>query len=201
MFGNYYILISNCYFSKVHVTKYGPKFNLKTSWNMGPIGLASLLEHFIFLKSPNPPQEEVATHKYSHHKISNPPFTNPIYTHDVGTQLCANGYCIIITELNVLTLCMQIDHTITYPITCIYLVYLLNWGKYYSSASTFHFKRLISQKQPNNFFSFFVYIFLGRYQCTVKYGFGWIVLKVIFKGCKVKFGLFLYGGNFSKTVW
>ena len=49
------------------------------------IVIESLLEHFIFLNvlggTPNPPQGEVATHKYLHHNISNPPFTNPVYTH------------------------------------------------------------------------------------------------------------------------
>ena len=50
------------------------------------VSLESLLEHVIFLNflggtPPNPPQGEIATHKYSHHKISNPPFINPIYTH------------------------------------------------------------------------------------------------------------------------
>ena len=50
------------------------------------VSLESLLEHVIFLNflggaPPNPPQGEVATHKYSHHKISNPAFTNPMYTH------------------------------------------------------------------------------------------------------------------------
>ena len=48
------------------------------------ICLDSLQEHFIFLNflgggPQNPPQGEVAAHKYSHHKISNPPFTNHIY--------------------------------------------------------------------------------------------------------------------------
>ena len=55
---------------------------------MGPTGLESLLEHFIFTHflgggPPNPPSGNVATHKYSHHQISNPPFTNPIYTHAI----------------------------------------------------------------------------------------------------------------------
>ena len=51
------------------------------------IVIESLLEHFIFINflgggPPNPPQEEVATHKYSHHKISNPPINKSyIYTH------------------------------------------------------------------------------------------------------------------------
>ena len=48
------------------------------------IGLESLLEHFIFLNvlgggPPNPPQGELATHRYSHHKILNPPFTDPLH--------------------------------------------------------------------------------------------------------------------------
>ena len=50
------------------------------------IVIESLLEHFKFInflggRPPNPPQGEVATHKYVYHKISYPPFTNPIYTH------------------------------------------------------------------------------------------------------------------------
>ena len=54
---------------------------------MGPIGLESLLEYFIFLRflgggrTPNPPQEKIITHEFSHHEISNPPFQNPISTH------------------------------------------------------------------------------------------------------------------------
>ena len=42
------------------------------------ICLESLLEHFIFLNFPNPPQGKVANHQYSHHNISNPPFKNPM---------------------------------------------------------------------------------------------------------------------------
>ena len=48
------------------------------------IVIESLVEHYIFLNwgsTPNPPQGEIATHKYSHLKISNPPFTNTIYNH------------------------------------------------------------------------------------------------------------------------
>ena len=44
---------------------------------MGPIGLESLLEYFIFLSflvggPPKPPQGEITTHEFSHHEISKP---------------------------------------------------------------------------------------------------------------------------------
>ena len=58
---------------------------------MGPTGLESFLEHFIFINFPR--QGKLATHKYSHHKISNPPFTNPIYTH-VYYIVISNNYII-----------------------------------------------------------------------------------------------------------
>ena len=46
---------------------------------------------FSWGRTPNPPQGEVATHKYSHQKISNPPFTNPIYTHVITALLLYKG--------------------------------------------------------------------------------------------------------------
>ena len=67
------------------------------------IVIESLLEHFIFLNflgggPPNPPQGEVATHKYLHHQISNPPFTNPIYTH-VMTLCNYNSISIWVSQI------------------------------------------------------------------------------------------------------
>ena len=77
---------------------------------MPRIGLESHLAHFIFLNflggaPPNPPQGEVATHKYSHHKFLTPhlqilctpmlwPLCNCItvykYEFDKSMLVCAN---------------------------------------------------------------------------------------------------------------
>ena len=87
MFGNYYIFIANCCFSKVYVTKYGPKFNPNNGLNMGPIGLESLLEYFIFISFlGGRTQWEVTTyHPWMfpplNFKPPPPPFQNPLYTH------------------------------------------------------------------------------------------------------------------------
>ena len=64
---------------------------------MGPIGLESLLEYFIFLSFlggeplPPPPQGEAISHEFSHHEISNPPFQNPIYTHGLKYHSTEHG--------------------------------------------------------------------------------------------------------------
>ena len=54
------------------------------------------------------------------------------HTQHLDTKLCANGYCVFLTERIIMKLYTVIDNKITYPIV---LLYLLNLRKYYQLKS------------------------------------------------------------------
>ena len=71
-----------------------------------------------------------------------------------------------------------------------------------SSSSTFDLKFLFLRNCLITLFLLWHGALLGKYQCTVKCGFGWIILKVNFKGQKGQIlSIFHLAAIFSKTVW
>ena len=72
-----------------------------------------------------------------------------------------------------------------------------------SVVVNFSLKMLISQKLPDNFFSFFVYSFIRKVPMfCINIDLIWIFIKVILKGQKGQIWLIFYlEAIFSKTVW
>ena len=68
-------------------------------------------------------------------------------------------------------------------------------------SSTFQLKAWFLKNYLIIFFLFWHVASLGWYQCIVKYGFGWIILKVILKGQKGQIWLLFYLEAISQKLF